>query len=351
MSTHRFRRSRTALRLLAAFFVAAGLGAADPSAVAALEKLTVERLADPALSASVPTGLAWHRDGKRLTYLRPSGEERDLYAFDIREEEEALLVRGSALDLPGGKGRLHPLNSATWMPDDRHLLVPADGDIYLVDVETGTVRPLVKTEATEDFPTPSPDGKRVAFVRDNDLYVVDLKSGRETRLTSTGSETLLNGRLDWVYEEELGNRTGKAFAWAPNSRAIAYLQLDQSGVPTFPIVDFLPVWNEVEWQRYPKAGSPNSVVKLGVVGIEKNGSVGPERVVSVGAADDYIAPQIGWTPKSRNVVFQQMGRAQNELRLRLLPVPGQPREPLGEPRTVITERSDTFVNLLLPPRF
>jgi len=49
--------------------------------------------------------------------------------------------------------------------------------------------------------------------------------------------------------------------------------------------------------------------------------------------------------------FQQMGRAQNELRLRLLPVPDKPREPLGEPRTVLTERSDTFVNLLLPPRF
>jgi dipeptidyl-peptidase-4 len=51
------------------------------------------------------------------------------------------------------------------------------------------------------------------------------------------------------------------------------------------------------------------------------------------------------------VVFQQLNRAQNELRLRLLPVPKKPGEPLGEPRTVITEQSDTFVNLLLPPRF
>jgi dipeptidyl-peptidase-4 len=223
--------------------------------------------------------------------------------------------------------------------------------VYLVDVETGAVRPLVETEAREEFPTPSPDGRWVAFVRENDLYAVDVKSGGEARLTSTGSETLLNGRLDWVYEEELGSRDGRAFAWAPNSRAIAFLQLDQSGVSTFPIVDFLPVRNEVEWQRYPKAGSPNSIARVGVVGLERNGSVGPERVVSVGADDDYVVPQIGWTPGSRHVVFQQMGRSQKELRLRLLPVPGKPGEALGEPRTAVTEQSETFVNVLMPPLF
>ena len=347
MSTH---RSRSPLRLLCAVFLAAAL-LAVPAGSEGLEKLTVEKVSEPGLSGSVPARLAWHRDGKRLTYLRSKGEERDLYSFDTGDGQERLLLRGSALALPGGTGRLHPLNSATWMPDGRRLLVPADDDVYLVDVDTGAVRPLVKTAAKEEFPTSSPDGKRVAFVRENDLYVVDVNSGRETRLTTTGSETLLNGKLDWVYEEELGNRTGLAFAWAPDSRAVAYLQLDQSGVDTFPIVDFLPARNEVEWQRYPLAGTPNSVVKVGVVGIEKDGSAGPERVVSVGAADDYVAPQIVWKPKSREVVFQQIGRAQKELRLRFLPVPREPDEALGAPRTVITERSDTFVNLLLPPHF
>ena len=50
--------------------------------------------------------------------------------------------------------------------------------------------------------------------------------------------------------------------------------------PTFPIVDFLPVRNEVEWQRYPKAGAPNAIVRLGVVGLAKDGTPGPERLVS-----------------------------------------------------------------------
>jgi dipeptidyl-peptidase-4 len=317
----------------------------------ALEELTVERVSDPSLAGSLPSGLAWHPDGKRLTYLRPSGGDRDLYAFDTRRGQETLLLRGAGLALPRGEGPHHPLERAAWMPDGRRLLVPAAGDVFLVEVKKGAVRPLVETEAREEFPTASPDGKRVAFVRTNDLYVVEVESGKEARLTASGSDTVLNGRLDWVYEEELAGRIGQAFTWAPSSRAIAYLQLDQSQVPTFPIVDFLPVQNEVQWQRYPKAGAANSVVRLGVVGIEEDGSAGPERLVSVTADEHYIAPQLAWTPRSHEVAFQQLNRPQNELRLRLLPVPRSPREPLGRPRTVLTERSDTFVNLLMPPRF
>jgi dipeptidyl-peptidase-4 len=319
-------------------------------APAAPEKLTVERVSEPSLSGSPPTGLAWHPDGKRLTYLRPGGDGRDLYAFDTRRGKETLLLRSGTVALPRD-GRDPALEDATWMPDGRRLLVPAAGDIYLVDVKSGSVRALVETEAREEFATASPDGKRVAFVRENDLYTVEVKSGKETRLTTTGSDTVLNGRLDWVYEEELAGRTGQAFAWAPSSRAIAYLQLDQSEVPTFPIVDFLPVRNEVEWQRYPKAGAPNSVVRLGVVGIDKDGSAGPERLISASPDDHYVAPQLAWSPKSREIAFQQLNRAQNELQLRQLPVPRSAREPLGKPRTVLTERSDTFVNLLAPPLF
>jgi len=85
-----------------------------------------------------------------------------------------------------------------------------------------------------------PDGSRVAFVRKSDLWVVDVATGGRTRLTQGGSDNLLNGKLDWVYEEELASRSGQAFLWSPDSKKVAYLQLDQSRVPTFPIVDFVP---------------------------------------------------------------------------------------------------------------
>ena len=52
-------------------------------------------------------------------------------------------------------------------------------------------------------------------------------------------------------------------------------------MPTFPIVDFLPVRNEVEWQRYPKAGMPNATVRGGVVGFDRDGTPGPERLLPI----------------------------------------------------------------------
>ena len=67
--------------------------------------------------------------------------------------------------------------------------------------------------------------------------------------------------------------------------------------------------------------------------------------------DVYVLPQLGWTPDSRQVAFQHLNRAQNELELRLLPVPSSPREPFGTPRTVLTERSRTWLNTFGAPRF
>jgi dipeptidyl-peptidase-4 len=322
--------------------------AADPPR----QKLTLERIhADPPLAGHPPERFQWHPDGKRLTFLRRVGETQSLFAIDTGRGAESLLLDGTKLQAPGDTPRTLPLASAAWLADGRTLLVPAFGDAFTVDVRTGSVRALVQTKQSEEFFQASPDGRRVAFVRDNDLYCVDVASGRESRLTQGGSDTLLNGRLDWVYEEELASRSGQAFVWSPDSRKIAYLQLDQARVPTFPIVDFLPVRNEVEWQRYPKAGAPNSVVRVGVVGLLEDGRAGQERLVSFAPDDVYVLPQMSWTPDSRSVAFQHLNRAQDQLELRLLGVPDSPSEPLGSPRTLLREESKAWVNTFDAPRF
>ena len=323
----------------------------QPSLDAApLEKLTIERInAEPALSGTLPARLAWHPDGKRLTFLRRSGESSSLYALDVTKGSEAQLLDGSTLKAPGDQPL--PLANASWLPDGRTLLVPAQGDIFTVDVRTSQVRTLVQSPETEEYAEASPDGRFVAFVRKSDLYVVEVETAKVVRLTQNGSDTLLNGKLDWVYEEELASRSGQGFVWSPDSRQIAYLQLDQARVPTFPIVDFLPVRNEVEWERYPKAGAPNAIVRLGVVGLDKDGSPGPERLLSFDPDDVYVLPQLGWSADSRAVAFQHLNRAQDRLELRLLPVPASPREALGTPRTILTETSKAWVNTFGAPRF
>jgi dipeptidyl-peptidase 4 len=337
----------SALLVLVALPLVASSASAGP-----LPKLTVERInSEPSLSGTLPSRLQWHPDGKRLTFLRRSGEASSLYALDVTTGQTSLLLDAAKAVTSGEKPKALALAGASWLPDGHTLLVPSAGDIFTVDVRSATVRALVQTPETEEYAEASPDGRRVAFVRQSDLWVVDVATARETRLTRSGSETLLNGKLDWVYEEELASRSGQAYLWSPDSRAIAYLQLDQSRVPAFPIVDFLPVRNEVEWQRYPEAGAPNAVVRVGVVAFAKDGSPGPERLVSFTPDDVYVLPQLGWTPDSRQVAFQHLNRAQSELELRLLPVGSSPGEPLGTPRTVLAERSRTFLNTFGAPRF
>jgi dipeptidyl-peptidase-4 len=113
----------------------------------------------------------------------------------------------------------------------------------------------------------SPDGKRVAYVRAHDIYVEDLASGKIRALTTGGSETLINGTSDWVYEEELGVRD--AFRWSEDGRSIAYWQFDSTGVQQFALInDTAALYPKITYIPYPKAGTTNSAVRIGVVSAE-----------------------------------------------------------------------------------
>src|SRR3989449_5385955 len=109
----------------------------------------------------------------------------------------------------------------------------------------------------------SPDGRLVAFVRDDNLYVTDVASGVETALTGDGGENVINGTSDWVYEEELDLRD--AFRWSPDGKRIAFWRLDQSAIRPFYLVNQDSLYPQLVPVRYPKAGMPNSEVKIGVI--------------------------------------------------------------------------------------
>src|SRR5690606_37283207 len=85
------------------------------------------------------------------------------------------------------------------------------------------------------FATLSPDGRKVAYVHENDLFVQDLRTFGIQPLTIDGSDTLINGTFDWVYEEELGLRNG--FRWSPDSQYIAYWQINTEGVRHFQLIN------------------------------------------------------------------------------------------------------------------
>lgn len=147
--------------------------------------------------------------------------------------------------------------------DGKALCVVVRGDLVWVDLEAGTSRRLTHTEAPMADLNIAPDASHVSFSRENELWVVSTTEGKPYPLTTGGSDTLLNGTLDWVYPEELGYRT--AAWWSPDSKHIAYLQMDQTDVPTHRLPATTGMRGEGRVMRYPRAGDKNPKVRVGVV--------------------------------------------------------------------------------------
>ncbi len=178
------------------------------------------------------------------------------------------------------------------------------GQLYLYRFDTGEVRQLTESARPRKHICLSPTETHLAYVIDNDLYAFNLESGNETRLTHDGGETLLNGVLDWVYQEEVyGRGHWRAFWWSEDSAHVAFLQLDESAVPESIVVDSLHVHPRITTMRYPKAGDPNPAVRLGITTPE-GGDVTWADLAQYADAELLIVA-VGWSPAGRLVACVQ----------------------------------------------
>lgn len=163
-------------------------------------------------------------------------------------------------------------------------------------------------------PTYSPDSSRIAYTLGNDLYVTDVATGERRRITSDGSEVILNGYASWVYYEEILGRPSKykAFWWSPDSEKIGFYRFDNSDVPVFPICSPSGRHGKLMLTRYPKAGDSNPVVRIGIARAD-----GAEPVVWAAfdeTADQYFGIPF-WGPDSREFFVAREPRVQQELDL------------------------------------
>jgi Tol biopolymer transport system component len=231
---------------------------------AAGKKLTVGLVSDPSQIISPRISrIRWRPGTDEVTYIRPAGSEDSsatvLDIYDTVNRKERVLFQ------PGGETSVLNLSSYVWSPKGGSILFTGDNDLWIFTVQTQKARRLTHDDSVEELATFSPAGDRVAFVEKNDLYVVEISTGRVTRLTHDGSTTVSNGKLDWVYEEELANRAGSpAYAWSPDGKMIAYLRLDDAPVPQYPITGYLSTHATLYEQRFPQAGDPNPAPSLHV---------------------------------------------------------------------------------------
>ena len=120
---------------------------------------------------------------------------------------------------------------------------------------------------------------------------------------------MTNGAVDWLYEEELDTRSN--YFWSPDSKHLAYLQMNETGVPRYPIVDWIPSHAKVDRQFYPQPGDPNPEVRVGVVA----GSGGKTKWIDIpiDGGNGYI-PRFGWL-NSRTVWVETLTRDHKRIAL------------------------------------
>ncbi len=203
------------------------------------------------------------------------------------------------------------LKHYTWLPDESGVIFRSYGDLWYYNIVQKKMTRLTASPSDETQETVSPNSQFVAFVRDHDLYVVRLKNGKEYRITNTGNASLINGKLDWVYQEELvGRGFYRAYWWSPDSKYLAYLQFDESPVPQYPLVDWIPYHPTLEMMHYPKAGDPNPIVKLGVAKVQNK----PATIwMDTGENTNVYIPRVFWVPGKRQLAFMRLDREQEHL--------------------------------------
>ncbi len=296
--SHRFCRPAV---VLATLLGAAHLLSAQTTSPSSLKSLTVADIyAHGSLTAGAPQGLAWSPNGEHLTYM--DGDE--LIDMDPASGKSSILVSRAKLaslsnDNAGEKDRDHRarygMASYIWAPDSNHLLFDSNGRLWLYSLKNGTNLNIGYTGAASgDDPKFSPDGKNLAFVKDHGLSVLHLRdaNSQAVPVATSSNPAVLNGEVDWVYEEELATRSN--YFWSPDSNHLAYLQMDETHVPEYPIVDWIPIHPSEDKQRYPQPGDPNPDVRVGIVGPSGGHTVWVKLPIKAG--DDYI-PRFGWVDR------------------------------------------------------
>ena len=271
------------------------------SAPLVAERLDFDTIFAPGGNGRVPTHLAWAADGKKLAFFFEDGDGKGLWLLDADGGAPRLLRRASDEKT---------LDGFHWAPDGTAILIESAGDFLLLDVASGSVSALLTSEAREEDPQFSPDGSRVAFVRDADMWLIEVASGRERRLTADGKEdSILNGKTDWVYWEELWNRDSTGFWWSPDGNRIAFYRFDESPVGVYPLVDESSPYPAVKLQKYPTAGTSNPLVRVGVLSLDDTKTTW----LDTGSEEDVYLPRVDWLPGGDRLAVQRLNREQNRL--------------------------------------
>jgi dipeptidyl-peptidase 4 len=357
-------RNRLSVSALIAFSAAIGMATAvearaDERETAA--KLVARTVSNAQFRVKPFLGGEWLGNGDSYLALEPSATPggTDIVRYQTATGARDIFLTADRL-IPSGAKTPLPIEDYRISPDGHKILIFTNsetvwrqntrGDYWVLDLASGTLRKLGGDVPSSSlmFTKFSPDNTKVAYVHGNNIYAEDLASGKIAQLTRDGSPTLINGTSDWVNEEELDIRDG--FAWSPDSRAIAFWQFNTAGVQIYTLIydlgaprgeivtgfsyPGLGVYPQTLQYPYPLAGTQNSAVRVGVVGVA-GGNV--TWMQTAGDPHNFYIPAMEWADAS-HVLLQHMNRLQNKIEFLLSDAAS------GASRTIFVDEDRAWVD-------
>ncbi|MBS7565874.1 DPP IV N-terminal domain-containing protein [Mucilaginibacter sp. Bleaf8] len=263
-------------------------------------------------------GLQWAKDGYHF-YTTNNGE---IVEMDIRNPGNPTVLVNQAALTPAGHSAIS-VRRFSFSDDRQKILINTNtkrvwrydtrGDYWVYDIKTKAMTQLGKNLPASSlmFAKISPDGTKAAYVSEHNVYVEDLAGGTPRALSTDGTKRLINGTFDWAYEEEFDCRDG--FRWSPDSRNIAYWQIDATKIRNYLMLNTtdsaysfnVPV-------EYPVSGTDPSACRLKVVNVTDGKTI---NVNIPGDAVQHYIPRMEWANNGNELILQQLNRAQNDSKI------------------------------------
>jgi dipeptidyl-peptidase 4 len=260
----------------------------------------------------------WTSDGDSYFKL----EENQLVTYTLPDHDVKIVISKEQLT-PAGKSEPLEVNHFSFSEDQQKVLLFTNtkkvwrlntkGDYWVFNFKTNTLKQIGKTlhPSTLMFAKFSPDGNTIAYVSGNNLYSEDYASGNIQPLTTDGTVSLINGTFDWAYEEEFACRDG--FRWSPDSKSIAYWQIDASAIKKFYMINNTDsIYSQIVPLEYPKVGESPSACKVGVVNLSDAKTTW--MAIPGDPSQNYLV-RMEFIPKTNDLLIQQLNRKQNQSKL------------------------------------
>ena len=260
------------------------------------------------------------------------GESYSCVSDDMRKIERCSFKTGEVVetlfDAAEARGAsVRRVEGYIMSPDEKNILIETNREriyrrsatsiYYIYNVKNRTLTPLSEG-GPQECPKFSPDGNQIAFVRDNNIFLVKLLfNNAESQITKDGERNrIINGKPDWVYEEEFSFNC--AFDFSADSEMLAWIRFDESAVKTFsfpwykgtnPSKEEYKLYPGAYEYKYPKAGEVNSKVSVLTYDIKSRVT----RTMQVPLDDDGYIPRIQFTGEKDKLMVLTLNRHQDRL--------------------------------------